>query len=126
MEHKYMTSNRCEYPVLKEHAQHMRKEPTEAESILWQYLNSKHLGIKFRRQHIIDSYIVDFVCLSKKLVIEVDGKYHDKTEQKALDEQRHHRLRELGFTIIRFTNEQVMCDIENTILSIKNHLQNAN
>lgn len=83
-------------------------------------------GIKFRRQHIIDSYIVDFVCLSKKLVIEVDGKYHDKTEQKELDEQRRHRLRELGFTIIRFTNEQVMCDIENTILSIKNHLQNAN
>ena len=121
-----MTSNRCEYSVLKELALHMRKAPTEAESILWQYLSSKHWGVKFRRQHIIDSYIVDFVCLSKKLIIEVDGKYHDTTKQKELDEQRRQKLEDLGFTIIRFTNEQVMCDIGNTILSIKNHLQNAN
>ncbi len=61
---------------------------------------------------------------SKKLVIEVDGKYHDTSEQKELDEQRHNKLKGLGYTVIRFTNEQVMCDIENTILSIKNHLLN--
>lgn len=110
--------------MLKENAQHMRKEPTEAESVLWRYLSGNKLGYKFRRQHIIDTYIVDFVCLQSKLVIEVDGKYHNQAEQKEWDEQRRRKLTELGFTVIRFTNEQVTCDIENTISSIKNHLHN--
>lgn len=124
MEHNYMTAERSEYAVLKENAQHMRKEPTEAESVLWRYLSGNKLGYKFRRQHIIDTYIVDFVCLQSKLVIEVDGKYHNQAEQKEWDEQRRRKLTELGFTVIRFTNEQVTCDIENTISSIKNHLHN--
>lgn len=125
MEHNYMTSNRSEYPVLKENAKRMRCAPTDAESVLWQYISDKQLGYKFRRQHVIDSYIVDFVCLQKKLIIEVDGKYHSLTEQQELDEQRCCILESLGFTIIRFTNEQVTCDIENTLLTIKQHLENG-
>ena len=119
-----MTAERIEYAVLKENAQHMRKAPTDAESILWRFLKEKQLGYKFRRQHVIDTYIVDFVCLQSKLVIEVDGKYHNQAEQKEWDELRRRKLTELGFTVIRFTNEQVTCDIENTISSIKNHLHN--
>ena len=124
MTHNYMTSELSEYSVLKEKARCMRKAPTEAESVLWKYISNEQLGYKFRRQHIIDSYIVDFVCLQKKVVIEVDGKYHNTAQQRELDEQRQLKISSLGFTVIRFTNEQVMCDIDNTLLTIKNQLLN--
>lgn len=122
MEHHYMTADISNYLVLKENAQRMRKAPTEAESVLWRFLGNKQLGYRFRRQHIIDSYIVDFVCLEKRLVIEIDGKYHNEFEQQESDEQRTRKLTDLGFTVIRFSNEQVTSDIDNTLLEIKNHL----
>ena len=122
MEHDYMTADRSVYQVLQEHAKQMRKEPTESESALWRFLSTKQLGYRFRRQHIIDEYIVDFVCLKKRLIIEIDGKYHNAPLQRELDEQRSLRLQDLGYTIIRFTNEQVTCDIENTLIEIKKHL----
>jgi len=100
----------------------MREEPTEAESALWRFISNERLGYKFRRQHIIDEYIVDFVCLNKRLIIEIDGKYHNEVNQCELDEQRTHKLTDLGYTVIRFTNEQVTCDIENTLLEIKKYL----
>jgi len=103
----------------------MRKAPTEAESVLWKYISKEQLGYKFRRQHIIDSYIVDFICLEKKVIIEVDGKYHNTAQQRESDEQRQLKISSLGFTFIRFTNEQVMCDIDNTLLTIKNQLLNT-
>ena len=120
-----MTADKSVYSVLKEKAQHMRKEPTETENVLWRFLCDAQLGYKFRRQHIIDSYIVDFACLQKKLIIEVDGKYHLETEQQELDKQREQRLKSLGFTIIRFANEQIIHDTDNTLLTIKQHLQNG-
>ena len=101
----------------------MRENPTEAESILWKYLRDKQLGYRFRRQQIIDNYIVDFVCLEKTLIIEIDGKYHNTTEQKTYDKIREQKLLTQGFTTIRFTNEEITNDIGNTILYIKQHLQ---
>ncbi len=114
------------YGLLKEKASNRRKNPTEAESFLWENLKGKALGgYKFRREHIIGNYIVDFVCLSKLLVIEVDGGYHDEENQMELDEIRTNYLEKQGFRVLRFTNEQVLFDIENTLKRIEEELSNS-
>jgi len=95
------------YPLLKENAKRMRENPTEAESVMWEMLRGKAFGVKFRRQHVIGDYIVDFVDLASGLVIEIDGGYHNDTEQQRLDEERTVFLESKGFTILRFTNEEV-------------------
>ncbi len=120
----YKTARKSTYPLLKEFQVTRKKQTTESEQILWEYLKGKKLeGYKFRRQHIIDEYIVDFVCLSKKLIIEVDGGYHNKPEIKEADRFRTEELHDLGYTVIRFTNEQVIGDIDNTLRSILSALQ---
>lgn len=106
------------YGMLKEFAEENRKNPTEAESVLWNALKAKGTGLKFRRQHIIEDFIVDFYCNEKKLTVELDGGYHNKPEQMKSDEERTARLKELGYTELRFTNEQVLCDIDNVIKDI--------
>ncbi len=108
--------------MLKEFANANRSNPTEAESILWNYVRADGMGYRFKRQHIIDCYIADFVCLDKALVIEVDGGYHQLPTQVTSDKERSERLNELGFRVLRFTNEEIMCDIENVIEQIKNAL----
>lgn len=96
------------YPLLKEYALKNRNQPTQAESVLWEQLKSKQLsGFKFRRQHIIGTYIADIVCLDRKLIIEIDGLIHQLPENKASDEVRTKWLNEKGFKVIRFTNEEV-------------------
>ena len=84
----YQYAERAEYLLLKEHARKMRHNPTEAESALWGRLRYKQLGYKFQRQYIVDTYIVDFVCLEKLLVVELDGKYHSEPEQIAWDKRK--------------------------------------
>ena len=106
------------YGVLKDFAEENRKNPTEAECVLWNTLKAKGVGLKFRRQHIIEDFIVDFFCNEKKLTIELDGGYHRVPEQMKKDEERTARLQELGYTELRFTNEQVLCDIDNVIKEI--------
>ena len=94
---------------------------TAAEIKLWHYLRNKKMGVKFRRQHIIEFYISDFVALSIKLIIEVDGKIHLK--QQAKDEERTRRLELLGYKIIRFTNEEVEKNIDVVIKVIKENVE---
>ena len=108
--------------ILLQHAKNMRHEPTEAEDMLWQALRNRNLGDKFRRQHLIGDFIVDFVCLEKNLVIEVDGGYHLNAEQKALDKQRTEMLNLKGFKEIRFTNDEVLQNIENVLIKVKAEL----
>ena len=97
----------------------MRINPTEAESALWKYLRNKRLGVRFRRQQIIEDYIVDFVCLSKQLIIEVDGKYHADGEQREFDNIRENKLISAGYHIIRFTNEEITNNTDQVIENIK-------
>jgi len=118
----YKTARKADYELLKKHAKELRKFSTEAESALWEMLRAKKLGEKFRRQHIINDIIVDFVCLDKKLVIEVDGGYHDKPEIQELDKLKTDILNELGYNIIRVTNEEVLGNIDSVIESIQNAL----
>ena len=117
------TADPCLYEELKEKAESMRKNPTESESVMWKMLRGKNLDAKFRRQHIIGDYIVDFVCLDKQLVIELDGGYHNDPEQKELDRQRTNFLQSKGFSVLRFTNEEVLLSTEETISIINNALR---
>lgn len=93
---------------------------TPAEYKLWNFLRNKRLGVKFRRQHIIDFYIPDFVALSIGLIVEVDGKIHLK--QKKQDEERTRRLELLGFKVMRFTNEEVESDILKVVEAKKSNV----
>ena len=120
----FITGGNNAYRLIEE-AKRMRKEPTDAEAALWELLRDKKLGDKFRRQHLIDDFIVDFVCLSKNLVIEVDGGYHSDPTQKEYDQQRTLYLNEKGFRVIRFTNEEVLGNTEAVLTKIKDILVNT-
>jgi len=117
------TADPALYEQLKEHAEDMRKNPTEAESAMWEMLRGKNLDAKFRRQHIIGDYIVDFVCLDKQLVVELDGGYHSDPEQQELDRQRTNFLQSKGFSVLRFTNEEVLGNTDETLTIISNALK---
>ena len=109
-------------PMQFELAKEMRKGYTEAEGILWKELRNEKLGVKFRRQHPIEAYIVDFICLQEKLVIEVDGGYHETDEQKSYDEMRTKTLKAIGFEVIRFSNNEVIKNIEEVKEKIRSKL----
>jgi 5-methyltetrahydrofolate--homocysteine methyltransferase len=105
----YMTGDPLTYKLLKDFALEHRSKPTEAEEVLWNLVKSKQLkGYKFRRQHIIDRYIADLVCLDKRLIIEIDGLIHQLPDNKASDEARTIALNVKGFSVLRFTNEEVL------------------
>lgn len=121
---KYHRADPLVYGLLKEFVATHRKNPTEAERVLWEILKGKKMaGFKFRRQHIISDYIADFICLSEQLIIEVDGLYHQLPENQISDEQRTKYLNELGFEVMRFTNEQVLHTSDEVINSIVERLK---
>jgi len=102
----------------------MRKNPTPAEEKLWQHLRRKQvLGYKFRRQHAFERFIVDFYCHDAGLVIEVDGPIHQYTPEE--DAIRQEFLESQGLRVLRFTNEQVMMNIEEVLKTITRVLQEA-
>ena len=113
------TADSTQYNLLKENAQENRKNPTEAEAVLWDMLKGNNIGMHFRRQHIILDYIVDFICLEKGLVIELDGGYHNDPEQEEYDKQRTDHLTKLGYTELRFTNEEFLTNPDAVIERIK-------
>ncbi|MDX2045467.1 MAG: endonuclease domain-containing protein [Chitinophagaceae bacterium] len=104
---------------LYEYSRELRKGATEAEKKLWDKLrNRKLVGLKFRRQHPLDKFIADFYCHEKRLVIEIDGEVHDNLRAKENDTGRTYDLKELGITVIRFRNEEVINDIEKVVKKI--------
>jgi cyclase len=98
-----------------ENAKALRKNMTDAEQILWGYLKAKPNGFKFRRQHPLGIYIADFYCHKLKLVIELDGSVHDNEEVKKNDVLRQKLIEEDGLNVIRFTNKEVMNNIQNVL-----------
>ena len=106
------------YQILKNNAVNNRKTPTDAETLLWQCIRDRQLGLKFRRQHAIGDYIADFICLEISLIIEVDGEYHNSEEQQEKDTIRTKYLNEQGFYVLRFTNNEVMNQTEWVLKSI--------
>ena len=106
----YMTADPMLYEQLKEYSREMRNNPTDAERAAWNILSDNVTGYKFRRQHIIGDYIVDFVCLEKMLIVEIDGEYHNDYEQQIDDAARTEWLAIKGFRVMRFTNEEVIAE----------------
>ncbi len=117
---RYMTTDAETWKHLKPLAREHRKEQTEAEEILWQHLRNKKLGFKFRRQHAIGEFIVDFVCIEKKLVVELDGEVHK--EQREYDAERTRILNGRGFRVIRFWNSEVTNNIKDVLARVKQAL----
>ena len=118
----FRTASPDRYQLLKTFARQNRRNATLAESVLWQQLRERPMGAIFLRQHIIGDYIVDFVTLNKKLIIEVDGAYHAEPMQQENDTNRTEALNKMGFQVIRFTNEEVMYNTNEAIQRITNYL----
>jgi len=108
-------------PKMMRRATELRREQTPAERKLWAYLRGrKVMDVKFRQQHAISNYIVDFCAVKEKLVIELDGSQHLHLSE--YDEKRTAYLKTQGYRVIRFWNNQVMNDISGCVLAIENAL----
>ncbi len=120
----YFNSTEQEWRNTLPFAKDNRKDLTEAENIIWQEVRDRKIGgFKFRRQHPIAGYIPDFVCLDKKLIIEIDGEYHNDPEQKIFDAARQNWLTENGFEMIRFTNDEIKKSLKQVIETISKKLK---
>ncbi len=122
--YEWMTADPIVYDILKEFANKNKNNPTEAEQKLWELLRDRKIeNFKFRRQHIIGKYIADFVCISHKLIIEIDGSIHQLPENKESDEFRTKWLESIGFKVIRFSNKQILSEPEKVLKQILNNLK---
>lgn len=115
----------------RRNAKELRRNMTEPERLLWQRLKSQKLGYKFRRQEPLGPYIVDFLCVDKKLIIEVDGGSHATDEAKEYDKKREAYFRNHGLKILRFENHTVRSNMHGVIDTIlhalygEEHMQRA-
>jgi len=110
-------------PELFRLARGMRNNSTEPEGLLWKRLRKfRSTGFVFRRQHPIDFFIADFYCHKIKLVIEVDGGYHEEEESKEYDDNRSGELERFGIEVIRFKNEEILENLDLVISKIQNKI----
>ena len=127
----YHTNLRLGYPIycgadpeILRLARENRRKMTLAEIKLWKCLRGKNIqGMKFRRQHPLSRFIADFYCHQAKLVIEIDGGYHDEQDQEESDLGRHQALEDMGFLVIRFRNEEIEMDVEGVVERIRKVLR---
>jgi len=103
-------------PKTQRHAIQLRKESTPAERKLWSLIRNDQLDVNFRRQHAIGNFIPDFVCIEKKLIIELDGGQH--LDQEEYDKERTKYLESQGYKVVRFWNNDVMKNIDNVVKEI--------
>lgn len=103
-------------------AKNLRKKATDAERLLWRYLRAKQMeGIKFRRQEPVGNYIVDFICFDRRIIIEIDGGQHARDENVNKDKERDEWLRNQGFKVLRFWNNDVLNNINGVWEVIRKH-----
>jgi very-short-patch-repair endonuclease len=108
-------------PQLLKFAKTMRSNATDAESLMWQLLRAKRfMNLKFRRQHVIAPYIVDFFCHELGLVIELDGGQHNTDDGRAYDFERTKLLEALGFRVVRYWNNDVLKNTESVLDNLWN------
>lgn len=100
----------------------LRKNQTPEEEKLWWCLRNERLGIKFRRQHSVGGYIIDFYCPSKRLIIEIDGGVHLQKENREYDSIRNKFFKELDYLVLRFSNTQIEQNINEVLEIIKNNI----
>ncbi|WP_438962138.1 endonuclease domain-containing protein [Nonlabens sp.] len=107
---------------LKKYRKTLRKNLTPAEAYLWNQLKSrKFKGLKFRRQHSVGNYILDFYCSQYNLAIELDGDYHDNPKQKELDGVRDLFLKDKDIYVLRYENRYVFEELEHVLKGIENY-----
>ena len=111
---------------LKERRRELRQKSTKEEEILWKQLRGNKLGYKFKRQHSIGGYILDFYCSKIKLIIEIDGTSHLGADAKEYDEIRDKYFSELGYKTVRFSNNEVENDLEEVLNKIRTYLPHPN
>ena len=110
-------------PSAYKYAKDLRTTSTQAEQKLWSFLRNRQLkGKKFRRQHAIAGFVLDFYCNECKLAIELDGNFHNNKEAKDYDKARTAALNEFSITVIKFWNDDVMKNIEIVLKRIEEHL----
>lgn len=119
---KWMTADDYEYDLLKANAKENRRNMTEAESAFWSMVKGSAMGQRCLRQYIIGDYIVDFYFRKSKLIVEIDGGYHNTPEQQHNDAIRQNWLEHMGYKVVRFTNEEVLFDTEYILNELKNLL----
>lgn len=120
----HMNNKIHNHKYLEEYRRELRNNLTSAEATLWTFLQKKKLkGRKFRRQHSIKNYIVDFYCASEKLIIELDGAYHLGFAQQNYDNERTKVLNELGFKVLRFENKLVFENSADVLEEIRSHFK---
>jgi len=103
-------------------ARQLRRDMTAAERLLWDQLRYRRLGWRFRRQHSIPPYVVDFACVEAKLIVEADGGQHDPLGD---DEKRDDRLHRMGWRILRFWNNEIFDNLEGVLEAIVNALNST-
>ncbi|MFY0690215.1 MAG: endonuclease domain-containing protein [Cyclobacteriaceae bacterium] len=122
-EHNGFQSNLSKFhynPNLKNFARFNRNHATKAEACLWKYvLRASGLGFPFRRQRPVDQYIADFMCIPLRLIVEVDGNSHNNEQVAVNDRKRQERLEQLGFLVVRYTNNEVLGDIKGVSRHLK-------
>ncbi len=111
-------------PEIFARAERLRLNMTVAEKHLWNFLNKNQIqGYRFKSQHPISQFIVDFYCHKARLVIELDGGIHNELKIKERDENREYELKQLGLEVIRFTNEEVLTNMQYVLCEIKNKIK---
>ena len=109
--------------VTVEMAKELRKRMTPAERFLWEKLRDRRfMGLKFRRQHPVEFFVTDFICIEKYLIVEVDGGIHQTNEQREWDENRTVEIEKYGLAILRFTNEEVMNNIGYVLDKLRHYI----
>jgi very-short-patch-repair endonuclease len=107
-------------------AKTLRRTMTRAETLLWRYIKAPHLdGLLFRRQVPMGAYVVDFVCHAVRIVVELDGESHDFEERLARDAVRDAWLTSRGYLVLRFTNQQVLSQLEGVLTVIRETARNG-
>ena len=107
-------------PRQRSRAKQLRQAMTRAETLLWRYLKANRIdGLGFRRQAPIRNYIADFICMSAKIVVELDGESHDFEERRQADQSRDAFFVSEGFQVLRFANEQIMSNLEGVVETIR-------
>ncbi|MBS1658557.1 MAG: leucine--tRNA ligase [Bacteroidetes bacterium] len=117
----YLTGEKSLGSILRDNARENRQAPTEAEEMLWQNIRNRKLEYKFRRQHPVANFIADFVCLQKKLIVELDG--NDHKQNKEYDHERTRELERLGYKVIRFWNDEVLKNLSGVLSKIRDELK---
>ena len=102
------------------YARQLRRDMTKAEKVLWEHLRARRfMDLKFRRQHPILEFIADFYCHKLKLIVEVDGKYHEEDDATYYDSERTKEMKRYGYSVVRFSNERILKNIDEVLVELK-------